>query len=148
MKLPSLYALSAGIVLSCWQITAVAQPAEQPQLPQLLSQALSQDYALAQSRHSEQAISAQRDAVQLLPDPRVSVGMLNVPVDGFALDEQAMTQLKVGVSQMLPRGDSVELARNALSARAAEHPARRLYHSGKLTGQVGPCSAAHFPDPV
>lgn len=136
MKLSSLYALSAGILLNCWHLSATAQQSEQPQLPLLLSQALSQDYALAQSQHSERAISAQRDAVQPLPDPRVSVGMLNVPVDGFALDEQAMTQFKVGVSQILPRGDSVELARNALSARAAEHPARRLLREAQVTQAV------------
>ncbi|GGF74403.1 TolC family protein [Alteromonas lipolytica] len=136
MKLPSLYALSAGILLNCWHLTATAQQSEQPQLPQLLSQAMTQDYALTQSRHSEQALNAQRDAVQPLPDPRVSVGMVNVPVDGFALDEQAMTQLKVGVSQMLPRGDSVDLARNVLAARATEHPARRALREAEVTRAI------------
>ena len=136
MKLPSLYVVSAGIVFSCWQLVASAQQSPQPQLPQLLSQALGQDYALARSRQSEHALSTQRNAVQSLPDPRVSVGMLNVPTDGLALNEQAMTQLKMGVSQMLPRGDSVALQRNALAAKAAEQPARRALRKADVTRAI------------
>ena len=133
MKLPPLYVVSAGILLSCWQFVATAQQAQQPQLPQLLSQALSEDYALARSRQSEHALTTQGNAVQSMPDPRISVGMLNVPTDGFALNEQAMTQLKMGVSQMLPRGDSVALQRDALAAKAAEHPARRDLRKAEVT---------------
>lgn len=133
MKLPSLHAVSAGILMSCWQFSVVAQQNPPPQLPQLLSQALSQDYAIRQSQHSEQAISAQRSAVQSLPDPRISLGIINVPTDGFALNEQAMTQLKIGASQMLPRGDTVALTRRALAAKAAEHPARRALREAEVT---------------
>lgn len=136
MKLPSLYVVSAGILLSCWQFVAIAQQAQQPQLPQLLSQALSEDYALARSRQSEHALTTQGNAVQSMPDPRISVGMLNVPTDGFALNEQAMTQLKMGVSQMLPRGDSVALQRDALAAKAAEHPARRDLRKAEVTRAI------------
>ena len=128
--------MSAGILLSCWQLVATAQQAQQPQLPQLLSQALSEDYALARSRQSEHALTTQGNAVQSMPDPRISVGMLNVPTDGFALNEQAMTQLKMGVSQMLPRGDSVALQRDALAAKAAEHPARRDLRKAEVTRAI------------
>lgn len=37
-----------------------------------------------------------------LPDPRINVGALNLPVDTFALDQEPMTQLQIGVSQVFP----------------------------------------------
>jgi outer membrane protein TolC len=58
-----------------------------------------------------------------LPDPRLSLGAVNVPVDSFDLEQEQMTQLKVGIRQDFPRGDvlsikqkqSQHLSRAALS---------------------------------
>ncbi|MGB3724739.1 MAG: hypothetical protein WA981_03155 [Glaciecola sp.] len=35
-----------------------------------------------------------------LRDPTVNIGLLNLPTNGFALNQEPMTQLKIGVSQM------------------------------------------------
>jgi len=40
-----------------------------------------------------------------LPDPMLRLGAVNVPVDSFDLQQEQMTQLKVGVQQNFPRGD-------------------------------------------
>lgn len=44
-------------------------------------------------------IPSQRGA---LPDPMLGLGALNLPTDSFALDQEPMTQLQVGLSQELP----------------------------------------------
>lgn len=41
-----------------------------------------------------------------LPDPEVSLAAQNLPTDGFALDQEGMTSLAVGVRQRFPGGDS------------------------------------------
>jgi outer membrane protein TolC len=44
-----------------------------------------------------------------LPDPRLRLGAVNVPVDTFDLEQEQMTQLKIGIQQDFPRGDSLAL---------------------------------------
>lgn len=44
-------------------------------------------------------------ADETLPDPMLRLGAVNVPVDSFDLQQEQMTQLKVGVQQNFPRGD-------------------------------------------
>ena len=41
-----------------------------------------------------------------LPDPKLRLGAVNVPVDTFDLEQEQMTQLKVGIQQNFPRGNS------------------------------------------
>lgn len=41
-----------------------------------------------------------------LPDPRLKLGAMNLPTDSFDLDQEAMTQLQLGVVQYFPRGSS------------------------------------------
>lgn len=53
-------------------------------------------------------------------DPMVKLGVVNLPTDTFAFDDQPMTQKVIGISQKLPRGDSAALAgeRGAHTAEA------------------------------
>jgi len=44
-----------------------------------------------------------------LPDPKLRLGAVNVPVDTFDLEQEQMTQLKIGVQQNFPRGNSLAL---------------------------------------
>ena len=44
-----------------------------------------------------------------LPDPKLRLGAVNVPVDTFDLEQEQMTQLKIGVQQDFPRGNSLAL---------------------------------------
>jgi len=41
-----------------------------------------------------------------LPDPKLIVGALNVPVDTFALSQEPMTQIQIKLQQSFPRGRS------------------------------------------
>jgi outer membrane protein TolC len=42
-----------------------------------------------------------------LPDPKLRLGAVNLPVDTFDYKQEQMTQLKIGVQQNFPRGDSL-----------------------------------------
>ena len=44
-----------------------------------------------------------------LPDPKLRLGAVNVPVDTFDLEQEQMTQLKVGIVQNFPRGDVLSI---------------------------------------
>lgn len=59
------------------------------------------------------AIPAQRSS---LPDPRLSLNVLNLPADSFDFTQEPMTQLQIGFSQVLPFPGKL-----ALQAAAAEH---------------------------
>lgn len=76
--------------------------------------ALQQDPWLEGSRLRQQALNASAVAAGSLPDPMVSVGAGSLPTDTFDFNQEAMTQFKVGVTQTLPRGDSLALGRQRL----------------------------------
>jgi len=59
----------------------------------------------ATSRSFEEASIAD----DTLPDPKLRLGASNVPVDTFALDQENMTQLKLGVQQYFPAGDTLAI---------------------------------------
>ncbi len=70
------------------------------------------------------AVQAAREtavAEAQLPDPRLKLGLQNVPVDGFALNREPMTQAIVAVEQMLPGGN-----KRALRAARAEAEASQM----------------------
>ena len=73
-------------------------------------------------------------AASALPDPEIQLGLQSVPVGSFALDEEPMTQLMVGVEQMFPPGDTREFLRErgnhlatATAARAVDRERQLRY---------------------
>jgi outer membrane protein TolC len=56
-----------------------------------------------------------------LPDPKLRFGAVNVPVDTFDLDQEQMTQVKIGIQQSFPRGDvlSIKQKQSQYLSRAA-----------------------------
>ena len=94
------------------------------------------DHWLVGNRHNQQAIEAMSVAAGTMDDPRVSIGMANLAVDSFDFSQEPMTQLKVGVSQMLPRGDSLAIKQNQLSLMASQHPLLRQDRRAKVAVEV------------
>lgn len=70
----------------------------------------------------QQALRAQSDAVDTLPDPMLSLGILNLPTNSFTLNQEPMSQIKLGVTQAFPRGDSRGIERKQLELLARQHP--------------------------
>jgi len=67
-----------------------------------------------------QAIPAQQGA---LPEPRLSINAMNIPLDTFSLRQEPMTQLQVGIQQTLPYPGKL-----ALAAQAAQHQAQVAHY--------------------
>lgn len=104
----------------------VVQPAVAAlSLEEAVSLAQGNDPWLVGSAYRQQALEAQSMAAGTLPDPMVSVGFANLPTDGFDFDQEAMTQFKVGVSQVFPRGDSRELNSRRLALLGEQFPYQR-----------------------
>jgi outer membrane protein TolC len=80
---------------------------------------------LVGNQQSQVAVESQAVAAGALPDPKMSVAVVNLPTDTFDFDQEAMTQFKVGVSQMFPRGDSRALQRKKLQLMGTQFPYQR-----------------------
>lgn len=77
------------------------------------------------NQYRQRAMEARSIAAGQLPDPVLSLGLANLPVDDFDFGREPMSQLKVGVSQMFPRGDTRELTRRQLQEQSYAHPLQR-----------------------
>ena len=67
-------------------------------------QAQLNDPWLAGNRHSQDAVESLSVAAGTYPDPKMTLSLVNLATDSFDFNQEAMTQLKVGVSQMFPPG--------------------------------------------
>lgn len=67
--------------------------------------AIQHDPQLKGNAHREQGFKAQSDAAAYWENPQISASLQNLPTDGFAVNQEPMTQFKVGLKQQLPRGD-------------------------------------------
>lgn len=105
-------------------------------LQQAIAMAVERDPYLSSSEFKERAMIAQGEAALALPDPVVSLSIANLPTDGFRFNQEPMTQLKAGVSQMLPRGNSREIQRQQQQALAGEQPFLRLDRTAKSSVTV------------
>lgn len=100
-------------------------------LQQAVAQAIQKDPWLEGSQYRENATIFSSIAADTLPDPVVSLGLANVPTDGFAFDQEPMTQIKAGISQVFPRGESLSIRRKQLEELATQHPFMRLDRMAK-----------------
>ncbi len=88
---------------------AFAAPASPVSMNQLLEQALTQSPKLSAIVSEINQMRSKAEVADSLPDPTVSVGVANLPTDSFDFRQENMTQVKVAVQQMFPRGDSQTL---------------------------------------
>ena len=98
--------------------------------------ALLADPWLRGSEHRQDALMAEAVAASTLPDPRISLMAGNFPLDSFDINQEAMTQLSVGVTQMFPRGSSLSLASRQKQELAAQEPMLRWDRQAKVTATV------------
>lgn len=78
--------------------------------------ALADNPGLAAMKIRAEALAAVPPQKGALPDPRLSFNVMNLPLDSFDLNQEGMTQLQVGYSQMLPYPGKL-----ALRETVAEH---------------------------
>ncbi len=126
----------------CWVLLLVGVPVfAQDQsgtlaLEDAVALAISSDPWLSGSRHREEALHSESISAANLPDPKVSLTAANFPTDSFDINQEAMTQLTVGVSQMFPRGDSLDLSSRQKRELAAQEPLLRQDREAKVVAAV------------
>jgi len=88
---------------------------------EMAEQAVLNHPAIQQSEQHARALAAVPAQVSTLPDPRVSLNLLNMPLSSPSLSREAMTQMQLGVSQAIPYPGKLDLRAKAagFSARAA-----------------------------
>lgn len=87
-------------------------------LEQAVAEALKGNPSLAAIKARADALAAIPDQAGTLPDPKMSVKMLNLPVDGFSNTQEPMTQLQIGFSQSLPFPGKLRLRKEVAQAIA------------------------------
>jgi len=105
-------------------------------LQRAIAIAQANDPWIAGSLSRESALLAEGVAAGSLPDPMISLGFANLPTDTFEFDQEAMTQFKVGVSQVFPRGDSRSLRERQFKLRGQEHPHQRADRMARVAASV------------
>lgn len=95
------------------------------ELINVIDAAIENDPWLRQSARMQDALMEESHADGALPDPRVTIGAANLPTDTFDTGQEGMTQATIGLSQQIPRGDSLQLAREKKTRMADVQPFRR-----------------------
>lgn len=104
------------LLLALWVALPQALPAQAAKpgainLEHAIALARQQDPQVASARASAEALAETAVADAQWADPKIRLGVANLPTDSFAFDEQPMTQKLIGVSQQFPRGNSRALTR-------------------------------------
>jgi outer membrane protein TolC len=105
-------------------------------LKQAIQLAHKNDPWLRANRYLQDSMESLSIASGTLPDPKISLGIANIGSDSFDFNQEAMTQFKVGVSQVLPRGDSLKIKQQQLSHLAKQYPFMRDDRRAKVTVDV------------
>jgi outer membrane protein TolC len=100
--------------------------------------AVERDAALAVFGDKHDALMQSAIAESQLPDPQMRLAAQNFPTDSFDRDQEAMTQLIVGVRQAFPRGKSRHISRQKAETMASAEVAladdrrREVVHAVRL----------------
>ena len=99
--------------------------AQELSLSNAIDYALTHEPWLKANKYQQDATHAQSLVVATYPDPKVSLGLANLPTEGFSFDQENMTQFKVGIAQVIPRGDSLKLKKKQLITLTKQFPFQR-----------------------
>lgn len=115
--LPAVAALSVCISVLLFGTDANAQTPLT--LPETVSLALgANDPSVGAFEQKAQAFEDRAIADSQLPDPVLSAQVANFPLSSFDYNREPMTQLKFGLRQELPKGQTLSLTREKQSAQA------------------------------
>ncbi|WP_417531810.1 TolC family protein [Marinobacter lipolyticus] len=108
----------------------------QLELTRAINTAIKNDPWLRQSAQMQAALLDESVAEGALPDPRLTIGAANLPMDTFDTGQEPMTQATIGFTQRIPRGDSRRLARAKKSQMADVQPFRREHRRAQVRETV------------
>lgn len=105
-------------------------------LQQAEALAIKRDAKLSEIQLNSESLQASSVAKGTLPDPKLKLGLSNFPTDTFDREQEAMTQIQVGVVQMFPRGKSLELQSARMEDDARGEVARAKAQQRNILQQV------------
>jgi outer membrane protein TolC len=105
-------------------------------LQQAEALAIQRDDKLSEFRLLSESLQEKTIAEDTLPDPKLKLGLLNFPTDTFDRDQEAMTQIQVGVVQRFPRGKTLELKSGRVEDNAKGELARAEVQRRNVIQQV------------
>jgi outer membrane protein TolC len=123
-------------LLASTPLVFAQEPVSELSLDSAIAVAIASDPWLNGSRHREDALSSESVSAASLPDPKISLTAGNFPVDTLDINQEAMTQLAVAVSQTFPRGSSRTLSSRQKRELAAQEPMLRLDREAKVAATV------------
>ena len=106
-----LYCLFVVLLACAPAYDAFADSPAQLSMADAVQLAVNRDSVLQQLTAEKTGIIASSVAAGTLPDPKLAVGLVNLPTNSFAVGQQPMTMQVVGLQQDFPAGDSRALAK-------------------------------------
>ncbi|HFE39622.1 MAG TPA: TolC family protein, partial [Gammaproteobacteria bacterium] len=133
--LPTMAALSLGVSTLLFTDTATAQiPLT---LPETVTIALgANDPSVSLLEQQALAFEDRAIADSQLPDPTLRAGIANFPLSSFDYNREAMTQLKFGLTQRLPKGQTLSLIREKREAQAQGVRAQKELREKQIVRQA------------
>ncbi|WP_456379980.1 TolC family protein [Thiolapillus sp.] len=116
--------------------TAVADPGLALGLPESEQIALQNDPLLQAGLARSAALDADAVADGQLPDPKLRTGLYNLPLDDFDLSREPATQLRLGIQQAFPRGDTLLYKSRKTRAQASAERLRVQLERKKILRDV------------
>lgn len=132
MRAIPLFCLSA-----IWGAAAVAA-SESPSLDLSETEriALLNDPVVQASLVRSEALDADAVADAQLPDPKLRTGLYNLPLDSFDMRQEPSTQLRFGVQQTFPRGQTLQYKSKKTRLQAEWERVRAVLEKKKLLRSV------------
>lgn len=129
------------LTLFCFSLVANEMPMSSINKPLTLEKAIKSaqinDPWLTGNTHRQRAIESMSTAISTLPDPKISIGLANLPTNGFDFGQEGMTQAKIGIAQMFPRGDTLDIKSQQLRIQSEAFPFQRQDREAKVAVTVG-----------
>ncbi|MEO5573115.1 MAG: TolC family protein [Gammaproteobacteria bacterium] len=98
--------------------------------------ALSNDPLLTRFGALASAYQERAVADAQLPDPQLSLGLQDIPIDSFSLTDDEFTELGIGVQQTFPAGDTLKHRGNQATAMAGAEQARMAEEERRALREV------------
>lgn len=106
------------------------------ELDEAVSLAIRRSAELKQLDAIKQAQLQLSVAQSQLPDPVLTMGLMNVPTDSFDLNQEAMTQAQLGIAQSFPKGRSLYYTQREKEHLSAATEYRRALMKLDITRKV------------
>ncbi len=114
MSIRLLAVLTLVFPVSGWTAESLQLPVANPLFVQeAIATAVDNNPSLAEMQARYEALAEIPSQLGTLPDPVLSLNALNLPTDTFNLDQEPMTQMQIGISQVFPFPGKLALSEGA-----------------------------------